>query len=103
MKDFFTFRTSLAPLLIKIIYWVITAVAVIGGLALIIDAASYRYRFLDQGIPGILILVLAPLAARVWAEFMLAVFEIRRNTSDVRDIVVRDAYEREEHKQGNPQ
>ncbi len=100
MKDFFAFRKSIAPVLIQIIYWAITAAAVIGGLILIIEAASYRYNFWSQGIPGILILILVPAALRLWAEYMTAFFEMRRNLSDVRDIVVRDAYDREEQKQG---
>jgi len=103
MKDFFAFRKFIAPVLIQIIYWVVTAAAVIGGLLLIIEGARYSYTFGSQGIPGILILVLVPIAARLWAEYMTAFFEMRRNLSDVRDIIVRDAYEREELKHGKVQ
>lgn len=100
MKDFFTFRKYIAPVLIQIIYWVITAAAIIIGVVLIIEGASYSYRFLNEGIPGILILILVPVAARLWAEFMTAIFDMRRNISDMRDIALRDAYDREEQKQG---
>lgn len=103
MKDFFTFRKFIAPVLIQIIYWVITAAAVIGGLAMVIEASLYSYNFWSEGITGILILILVPLAVRLWAEYMSAFFEMRRNLSDVRDILVRDAYEREELKHDKSQ
>ncbi|MBP9040745.1 MAG: DUF4282 domain-containing protein [Anaerolineaceae bacterium] len=103
MKDFFTFRKFIAPVLIQIIYWVITAAAVIGGLVMIINGVSYRYSFWSEGISGILILILAPLAARLWAEYMMGFFEMRRNLRDVRDILLREAYEREELKHNHPQ
>lgn len=103
MKDFFAFRKFIAPVLIQIIYWAITAAAVIGGLALIIDGARYSYAFGSEGIPGILILLLVPVAARLWAEYMMGFFEMRRSLRDVRDILVREAYEREELKHSKPQ
>lgn len=103
MKEFLTFRKSIAPVLIQIIYWPLTLAAIAGGLVIIIDASVNRYRFLEQGIPGLLLLILGPAAVRLWAEYMTAFFEMRTKLNDVRDIVVRDAYEREEEKLSRPQ
>ncbi len=103
MKEFLTFRKSIAPVLIQIIYWPLTLAAFAGGLLITIDAAVNRYRFMEQGIPGLLLLILGPVAVRLWAEYMTAFFEMRSKLADVRDIVVRDAYDREEEKKGNLQ
>ncbi len=100
MKEFLTFRKSIAPVLIQIIYWPFTLAAFAGGLIITIDAAANRYRFMEQGIPGLLLLILGPVAVRLWAEYMTAFFEMRSKLADLRDIAVREAYEREEEKQG---
>ena len=102
MKDFFNFRKLIAPVLIQIIFWVAAVSAVLGGLIVLIDAATNYYRFWAQFIPGMLLLVLGPVVARLWAEFMTVVFRTAQNVSDMRDVAVREAHEKYEERHGNP-
>ena len=46
-----------------------------------------------------MLLILGPVAMRLWAEFLTANFGICHSASDIRDVTVREAYERYEEKQ----
>ena len=82
IKDFLVFRRMVTPIIIQVIFWLLTAIVMIGGLVLLIfgDVA------LDRAV-GLFALILGPLFVRVFAEILIVVFrmndvltEIRNNT-----------------------
>ena len=100
MKEFLTFRKLIAPVLIQVIFWLGTASAVIGGLIIVFTAPYYRVG--SAILSGVALILLGPVVLRIWAEFMTAVFRIHSSVSDLRDVAVREAYERYEEKNKNP-
>lgn len=82
MNDFITFRRMLTPILIQIVYWLATVGVVIAGLISLAVGEDAAGR-----LGGVAMLILGPLAVRVYCEILMVVFgmnetlsEIRRNT-----------------------
>jgi hypothetical protein len=74
MNEYLTFRKMITPVLIQVIFWIALVAIVIAGLVALGDSVA----------GGILIIVLGPLAARVYAEFVLVVFRIYDDVSAIR-------------------
>ena len=70
MGDFFRFETMITPILIQIIFWVAVAVAVIIGIIMIADRNGHSI------LGGILVIILGPILARIYAEILIVLFKI---------------------------
>lgn len=79
MEDFLTFRRMVTPILVQILYWALTALAIIGGLIILIVGEGAAERF-----AGLLWMLLGPLAIRVWAEFIILAFRINETLTEIR-------------------
>ena len=79
MEDFLAFRRMVTPILVQILYWALTALAIIGGLIFLIvgDGAAER-------VGGLLWMLLGPLVIRVYAEFIIIAFRINETLSEIR-------------------
>ena len=80
MADFVAFRRMITPTLIKIVYWILTAVVVIAGFIGIIAGDSAGARF-----GGLLTLVLGPLGVRIYAEILILIFRMNETLTDIKN------------------
>ena len=67
MGEFFRFETMLTPVLIQILFWVAIVFCVVGGIVGLVHGAVGR---------GIALIILGPIAARIYAEILIVLFRI---------------------------
>jgi hypothetical protein len=77
MSEFFSFRRMITPVIIQILFWIFTAIAVIGGLVLLFRGGAGTAL-------GLVWIVVGPLVARVYCEILIVVFRINETLSDIR-------------------
>jgi hypothetical protein len=70
MGDFLRFETMITPVLIQIIFWVAIVVAVIVGVVMIAEREASSIA------GGVLLILLGPIAARIYAEILIVLFKI---------------------------
>jgi hypothetical protein len=73
---YLSFRKMITPIFIQVIFWVLVAFLVILGLVQIAN---------DAPVEGILLIVLGPLGARIYAEILIVIFRINENVAALRD------------------
>ena len=75
MGEYLTFRKMITPVFIQVIFWVVVAAIVIAALVQIAN---------DSAVGGILLLLLGPLGARIYAEILIVIFRINDNVAGIR-------------------
>lgn len=75
MKDYLTFRRMITPVFIQVIFWIAVVGIVIGAFAMMAN---------DSVGGGLLLLILGPLAARIYAEILMVIFRINDNVAAIR-------------------
>ncbi|HET9849271.1 MAG TPA: DUF4282 domain-containing protein [Candidatus Dormibacteraeota bacterium] len=68
--EYLTFQKLITPIIIQILFWIAVVVVIIGGIAAIAQGSAGR---------GILLIILGPIAARVYAELLIVIFNIERD------------------------
>ncbi len=76
MGDYLTFRRMITPVFIQIIFWIAVLAIVIAG---IIQIAN------GKAAAGVLILLLGPLGARIYAEILIVIFRMNDSLLDIRN------------------
>ncbi|HML11591.1 MAG TPA: DUF4282 domain-containing protein [Stellaceae bacterium] len=66
MGDFLRFQTMITPIVVQILFWIAVAGCVIGGIVAIAGGE----------VKGILVIILGPIAARIYAEILILFFRI---------------------------
>jgi hypothetical protein len=74
VNEYLTFRRMITPVFIQVIFWIAVVFIVIGGLVALADGQA----------GGILIILLGPLAARIYAEILIVIFRINDNVAAIR-------------------
>ncbi len=69
MGDFLRFETMITPVVIEIIFWIAVIITIIGG---IVTMTRGGWSVLG----GFLILILGPIAARIYCEILIVFFRI---------------------------
>ncbi|MGE0259762.1 MAG: DUF4282 domain-containing protein [Alphaproteobacteria bacterium] len=70
MSNFLRFEVMITPILIQILFWVVVAVSVAIGIAMIVSREG-------PGIAGgILVIILGPILARIYAEILIVLFKV---------------------------
>jgi hypothetical protein len=75
-KDWLSFDKMLAPIIIKILFWIGAVAAVIFGIG-----AMFTIGFFY----GLLILILGPIIVRVWSEILIVVFHINDSLTEIKN------------------
>lgn len=75
MGDFLTFRRMITPMLIQIVFWVGFLATVIAGLVAIGN---------DEPGMGILLIVVGPLAIRIYCELLILFFRMNETLTDIK-------------------
>jgi hypothetical protein len=83
MKDFLAFRTMVTPVIIQIVFWVGVASCVIAGIFLL--AAGK--------VQGLLVILLGPLAVRIYCEILIIFFRINETLSEIKEQLERRTVE----------
>jgi hypothetical protein len=65
----------ITPVFIQLIFWIAVVAIVIAGIVQITRGAP---------VEGLLIILLGPLAARIYAELLIVIFRIHENVADIR-------------------
>ncbi len=76
MKSFINFEYMITPGILKILCYIGMVVSVIAGLFTTFTADAYA---------GISMVVLGPIACRIYAELMLVIFECHKTLKEIRD------------------
>lgn len=87
MKDFLAFRTMLTPVLIQAVFWIGLAISASVGLAFLLSGISAQYGGGRHAVWGILILLLGPLAVRIYCEILIIFFRINETLTEIRQIL----------------
>ena len=76
MKSFINFEYMITPGILKILSYIGMVISVIVGLFTTFTADAYA---------GISMVVLGPIACRIYAELMLVIFECHNTLKEIRD------------------
>ena len=76
MKSFINFEYMITPGILKILSYIGMVISVIVGLFTTFTADAYA---------GISMVVLGPIACRIYAELMLVIFECHKTIKEIRD------------------
>ncbi len=75
MKDFFTFKRMLTPFVIQI--------AMLIGIVTMVLVGLYGIFFQDAILKGIIIMILGPIAMRLFAELLVVFFRVNETLTDI--------------------
>lgn len=84
MGDFLAFRRMITPVIIQAIFWIGVLLCIIGGLIQIVAGASAYYGGGSMVLSGVLIIILGPLAVRIYCELLIVMFKILEELSQIR-------------------
>jgi len=93
MGDFFAFRRMITPIVIQIIFWIGVVACIVGGLVMMFAGealASTEARGAGF-LAGLAVLILGPLAVRVYCEILIVIFRINESLTDIRSNTARTA------------
>ena len=71
MRDFLRFETMITPVMIQVIFWLAVIICVIVGIIMIVSGDDIGAR-----VSGLALIVLGPIAARIYAEILIVLFRI---------------------------
>jgi hypothetical protein len=84
MKDFLAFRTMLTPILIQSVLWVGVAVCVVVAMIYILAGVG-QYAGGPNVLKGVLILLLGPIAVRIYCEILIIFFRINETLTEIKN------------------
>lgn len=98
MSDFWAFRKMVTPVIIQILFWVGVITCIIAGLVLIGMGIRHGPLLFDMGIStrqmklwGALLLLLGPLAVRLYCEMLIVFFRINETLTEIKHALERKA------------
>ena len=75
MEDFLKFKKMLTPIIIQVLFWVGIVLCVLSGLV----------QIARGGAVGIVVLLIGPIAVRVYCEVLIVLFTISDTLTEIRD------------------
>jgi hypothetical protein len=85
MEDFFKFRKMITPAIIQVIFWVGVAICVIAGLVTMGASFNSYSGGVSVFLSGLLMVILGPIAVRIYCEIIILFFRMNENLSDIKD------------------
>jgi hypothetical protein len=84
MSDFLSFRRMAMPFVIQVLFWIGVMAAIVTGVAAIgLGASHHSLREVGAGVG---LLLLGPLAVRLYAELLIVIFRINETLTDLRSL-----------------
>jgi hypothetical protein len=84
-KDFLTFKKMITPTIIQLLFWILAGLAVILGLIGIVNGATSSFGGGGQVLAGLMLLVLGPVAVRVYCEILIVLFRMNETLTEIRN------------------
>ncbi len=86
MKKFLMFDMMITPWIIRILYWILQVVVIIGGFYTM--GSSHGYGGLGMGgvLGGLIMIIGGTLVLRLFFEMMMVMFKISENTSRLKEL-----------------
>ncbi|MFA5689491.1 MAG: DUF4282 domain-containing protein [Kiritimatiellales bacterium] len=75
-EDFFNFKKMITPVIIKILFWIGIAIAVLSGLIMLFSGAILQ---------GLMCIILGPIFVRVYCELLIVVFSINDTLTEIKN------------------
>ena len=90
MGDFLAFRRMIAPIIIQIVFWIGVVACVVGGFVVmfVIELPGPKGQ---QFLSGLALLLLGPLAVRVYCEVFILMFRMNETLTDIKNNTGRKA------------
>ncbi len=82
MGDFLAFRRMITPFIIQAIFWIGVAFSFIGGIVIIVLAATQNYIAVGL-LVGFGMMIIGPFVARIQCELLILSFRIHDNLVDI--------------------
>jgi len=76
MKKLLNFDVMIAPLVLKILFWVGSIASVVIGLLMIVQGFTAYYGGGDLIFTGLLTIILGPIMIRVYCELLIIMFKM---------------------------
>ncbi|THB63034.1 MAG: DUF4282 domain-containing protein [Desulfovibrio sp.] len=83
MGEFLSFRKFITPVFIQIIFWILVAIVVIGGLIAMVQGLNYGSGMM--AFQGFLMIILGPLFVRIYCEIVIIFFRMYDVLEEIRD------------------
>ena len=83
-KDCFGFEKMLTPVIIKVVYWLLMVLTILGGLIQIIVGLAARRGSGEQVLAGFMLMILGPIFVRVYCELLIVIFSINGHLADMK-------------------
>lgn len=87
MEDFLNFKKMITPLIIKVLFWVGVALAIVGGLIAVVGGATADYGGGPAVLMGLVWIFLGPLIVRIYCELLIVIFSVNDTLTEIRDIL----------------
>lgn len=84
-KDFLTFKKMITPAIIQVLFWILAGLAIILGLIGIVNGATSSFGGGSQVLGGLMLLVLGPVAVRVYCEILIVLFRMNATLTEIRN------------------
>jgi hypothetical protein len=83
-KDWLSFDKMIAPIIIKILFWIGSVAFIIYGIVIIINSLG-RHGSVAIFFGGLLTMILGPIMVRVWCEILIVIFKIHDSLVDMKN------------------
>jgi hypothetical protein len=84
MNDFLSFKTKIAPSILKLLFWILLAFCILSGIVLILSSfgvyGSSGWNFLL----GLVLILLGPFILRIVFEALITLFEIHDDLQELK-------------------
>lgn len=85
MSDFLSFRKMITPVIIVALFWAGSLFCVVGGLIGMASGMASSYGASQQVLGSFLLVVLGPIAVRIWCELLILFFRMNETLTDIRN------------------
>lgn len=86
LLDFLAFRRMVTPVIIQVLFWLLVASCVFGGLAMMLVGLLASYRVEPAWILlGLFLMTLGPILVRIYCETLILFFRINETLTDIKD------------------
>jgi hypothetical protein len=88
-QEYLTFKKMITPLMIQIVFWIMFALVVLGGLYRIFKGIDASRGGSGMIIEGIVYLLLGPIVIRIYCEILMIIFSINDRLIDIKRLLER--------------
>lgn len=86
LLDYLAFRRMITPVIIQILFWLLVASCVFGGLAMILVGLFSWYRIQPELILlGLFLMAIGPIMVRIYCEILFLFFRMNETLTDIKN------------------